>query len=390
MTDIHNRTYIMKIANGEMRGHEIIINLNANLIVIGEENIYKANITDEGFTGYSIPSHQEAFTFSIISYEGQIAIDLHTKNRSEIIPINLQEIVLKELFPFAIKEIDTDWEISSIDENKQNTLIKTENSYNKFNKSPYPYKLLAGLSLFACIAVGYFYFLNDSKPQKDMQVQSIENILEGSTQRTVVTKDNNNTALILVQSQRDYDWSMQRLLKSKFRNRFSINIQGQLEREIENQLSEEMPGVLKVDATDPCHPVIKVLSDDTIAQNSNPVIKKTFLSYFSCYTNHTLQTTNIDLLLKNAELGLTESHVKWHKITKENKSIFIVKDSLNDKQTISLITFVNSFYKQWGDKQIQFSILLEKNPLEGKSFITNTDGYILLGNNHWLFNSHTL
>ncbi|WP_322741041.1 PrgH/EprH family type III secretion apparatus protein [Providencia heimbachae] len=39
---------------------------------------------------------------------------------------------------------------------------------------------------------------------------------------------------------------------------------------------------------------------------------------------------------------------------------------------------------------MQFSISLENNVLAGKSFITNASGYVLLGNNHWLFNSITL
>ncbi|MBQ0308363.1 PrgH/EprH family type III secretion apparatus protein, partial [Providencia rettgeri] len=86
--------------------------------------------------------------------------------------------------------------------------------------------------------------------------------------------------------------------------------------------------------------------------------------------------------------GLTESNVQWHKITENNKTIFVIKDSLNDKQTTSLITFVSSFYQQWGERQIQFSISLANNELTGKSFITKSNGYILLGNNHWLFNSN--
>ncbi|MBO1929719.1 hypothetical protein J4731_20980 [Providencia rettgeri] len=59
------------------------------------------------------------------------------------------------------------------------------------------------------------------------------------------------------------------------------------------------------------------------------------------------------------------------------------KDSLNDDQTASLINFTNSFYKQWGENHIQFSISLANNNLIGKSFVTNANGYILLGNNHW-------
>lgn len=388
MTDIHNQTYVMKIMNGEMHDHEIIINLNANLIIIGEEDTYKANVTDEGFTGYSIPSHQDTFTFSIISHEGQIAIDLHTNNQSEIILINLQEIVLKELFPFMLKEIDTPWNTSLMSEEKQHQPIKTEKNHNKFNKSPYNYKLFVGLSLLACILVGSYFFPNNSELKKDAQLQSIEKMLISSTQKIVVTKDNKNTALILVQSQRDYDWAMQQLLKTKFRNNFSIKIRSKLENEIENNISNNIPELLKIDLTDPCHPVIKSLSNQQTVKN-NDFFNKTFSSKFSCYKNYTTHTINIDELLKNAELGLTESHVKWHKITKNNKFIFIIKDSLNDKQTISLINFVNSFNQQWGERQIQFSISLANNELAGQSFITNEDGYILLGNNHWKFNPKT-
>ncbi len=388
MTDIHNQTYVMKIMNGEMQDHEIIINLNANLIIIGEEDIYKANITDEGFTGYSIPSHQDAFTFSIISHEGQIAIDLHTGNHNEIILIDLQQTVLKELFPFTLKKIDTPWETSRVVEDKQCKPIKTEKNHNKFNKSPYNYKLIAGLSLFVCILVGSFFLPKNSHLQKDIQLQFIEKMLIGSTQKIVVTKDDKNAALILVQSQRDYDWAMQQLLKTKFRNNFSIKILHQLENEIENKISNNIPELLKIDLTDPCNPVIKSLSNPQIVKN-NDFFNKTFSSNFSCYESYTTHTINIDELLKNAELGLTESHVKWHKITKNNKSIFIIKDSLNDKQTISLINFVNSFNQQWGERQVQFSISLANNELAGQSFITNEDGYILLGNNHWKFNPKT-
>ncbi|MEQ4676061.1 PrgH/EprH family type III secretion apparatus protein [Providencia vermicola] len=389
MADIHNQTYVMKIMSGKMHDHEIIINLNANLIIIGEGDTYKTNVTDEGFTGYSIPSHLENFSFSIISHEGKIAIDLHTKNQSEIIPINLQETVLKELFPFSLKEIDTPWETPLITEDKQWQPIKTEKKYNKFNKSPYNYKFFTGLSLFVCILVGYCFFPNNSTLQKDAQLQSIENMLIGSTQKIIVTKNNNNTPLILVQSQRDYDWSMQQLLKTKFRNNFSIKMKNQLENEIENKISNEIPDLLNIDITDPCNPVINSLSNLNMLEGNN-FIEKTFKNYFSCYTGYTSNIVNFDELLKNAELGLTESHVKWHKITKNNKTIFMIKDSLNDNQTISLINFVNSFYQQWGNQQIQFSISLENNKFAGKSFIKNTDGYILLGSNHWLFDFNTL
>ena len=389
MTDIHNRTYIIKFVTGEMCDQEIIINLDANLVIIGEENSYKADISDEGFTTYSIPSHQEPFTFSVISYEGQVAIDLHTKNHSEIIPIKPQQVILKELFPILIKHIDTPWEEPIIIENIIDNTIKSEKSNSKFKKSPYSYKLLLGMSIFISIFISFIYLQYNSEKNKDVKIQSIENIIIGNHHPVIVTEGNKDSTLILVRSQRDLDWSMQHLLKSKFRNHFYIKKINDLESEIEGKLAESISSLLKIDVANPCNPIIKLLSDN-ISEHEERLINSTFSGYFKCYTKSEIKFSNTDELIKKAELGLTESNVKWHKISKNNRTIFIVKDSLNDKQTISLITFASAFYKQWGERQIQFSISLANNELAGKSFITNSDGYVLLGNNHWLFNSKIL
>lgn len=388
MTDMNNRTYIMKIASGEMCNQEIIITLNANLIIIGEENNYRTNISDEGFTIYSIPSYQKPFTFSIISYEDQIAIDLHTQGQSKIIPINLNETVLEDLFPFAIKHIDTPWTISPMAEPFSAIAIKTEKQGDKFKKSPYHPKILTGISLIVIVFISILFIPYNSEITKSKKIQFIENIISGNQHPVVITEGSKNEVLILVETQRDFDWSMQRLLKSKYHSNFKINKIHSLEVEIENKISEITPDLLKVDINNPCNPTVKLLNKNT-SQDEEKFINKTFSDYFQCYKKSEFKTIKADKLIKKSELGLTESNVKWHKITKNNKTIFIIKDSLNDKQIISLISFVNSFYQQWGERQIQFSISLENDELTGKSFISNNNGYILLGNNHWLFNSQT-
>ncbi|CAK7077375.1 PrgH/EprH family type III secretion apparatus protein [Providencia sp.] len=390
MTDINNRTYIMRIASGEMCDQEIIINLDANLIIIGEDNDYKTNISDEGFTSYSIPSHQEAFTFSIISYEDQIAIDLHTKNQSKIIPINLHETVLKELFPFAIKRIDTPWELPLMEETIPDSTIKTEKMRHKFKKSPYASKIIIGISIITLAFIGFMSIPYNSETTKtivEKKRHAIEELINGNHYPVVVTEGKKDEILVLVKTQRDLDWSMQRLLKSKYRNQFKINKISYVEYEIENKLAEFIPNLLKINIDNPCNPTIKLLKEK-ISSKEIEFINQTFSSYFQCYSKSGFKTSNIDELIKKSELGLTESNVQWHKITENNKTIFVIKDSLNDKQTTSLITFVSSFYQQWGERQIQFSISLANNELTGKSFITKSNGYILLGNNHWLFNSN--
>ncbi|ENG4186120.1 hypothetical protein ABT230_002923 [Providencia rettgeri] len=216
---------------------------------------------------------------------------------------------------------------------------------------------------------------------------AIEELINGNHYPVVVTEGKKDEMLVLVKTQRDLDWSMQRLLKSKYRNQFKINKISHIEYEIENKIAEFIPNLLKINIDNPCNPTIKLLNGK-ISSKETEFINQTFSSYFQCYSKSEFKNLNIAELIKKSELGLTESNVQWHKITENNKTIFIIKDSLNDKQTISLITFASSFYQQWGERQIQFSISLANNELTGKSFITKSNGYILLGNNHWLFNSN--
>ncbi|WP_323086989.1 PrgH/EprH family type III secretion apparatus protein, partial [Providencia alcalifaciens] len=140
------------------------------------------------------------------------------------------------------------------------------------------------------------------------------------------------------------------------------------------------PNLLKVDISNPCQPVIRVVKNP-LPNNDDRNINRILSNYFSCYNQSQLVQVPLEELIKKAELGLAESNVKWQRITKGNYVIFVIRDSLNDKQTLSLISFTNSFSQKWGTKQIQFSVSLANNELAGKSFITHTNGITLLGNN---------
>lgn len=91
--------------------------------------------------------------------------------------------------------------------------------------------------------------------------------------------------------------------------------------------------------------------------------------------------------MQRVEQGLAESNVPWRRVNKKNTSIFIINASMNDKQTISVIDFAERFAKKWGVRSVQFSVSLATNPLVGRSFVQNSNGYVLLDNNHWLFNT---
>lgn len=399
MSDTNSRTCIVKIASGPMTGQELMVNTDSNLIIIDNGLDYKTDINDDGFTTYSIPSDGTACEFSIITAsqhsESGLAIQLNDNGLSTEIPIVFQQLLLADIFPIVIKMQDTEWQSPQIPETLQTSeaenplpIVKTKvkkpakQKSSLFNKQT---MLVFFLTLFSIFVV-YTIFQYIPAQSTEKKVKALEQILQGSQYPIIVTQGTSNESLILVKTQRDSDWSMQRLVKAKYNEKFSIKIVNKLEQEIENKLIEIVPDTLKVELTNPCNPIIVTIDNNNLI-NKEKNIDKLLSSYFSCYIKSEIKKISFGELLQKAELGLTESNVQWRKITKENKVIFIIKDSLNDNQTASLINFTNSFYKQWGDNHIQFSISLANNELVGKSFVTNANGYILLGNNHWFFNS---
>ena len=399
MSDTNSRTCIIKIASGPMNGQELMINTDNNLIIIDNGLEYKTDINDDGFTTYYIPSDGIACEFSIITdsnnSETGMAIRLNDNGLSTEIPIIFQQLLLADIFPIAIKMQDTDWNSPKKTETQYATNIenplfdvkpKEKKLKNKetsiFNKQTMLVFFFTLLSLFVIYVT--FQYIPTQNAEKKVKV--LEQILQGGHYPIIVTQGVRNENLILVRTQRDSDWSMQRLVKAKYNEKFSIKIIAKLEHEIEEKLIEIAPDILKVELENPCHPIIRTISNNDLVKDENN-INELLSTYFSCYIKSDIKQITFDELLKKSELGLTESNVQWRKITKDNKVIFIVKDSLNDKQTISLINFTNSFYKTWGEHHIQFSVSLVNNELVGKSFVTNANGYILLGNNHWFFNS---
>ncbi|MEX9975144.1 PrgH/EprH family type III secretion apparatus protein [Providencia rettgeri] len=399
MSNANSQTCIIKIASGPMTGQELMVNTDNNLIIIGNSLDYKTDINDDGFTTYQIPSDGIACKFSIItasqSTESGLAIRLNDSGLSTEIPIVLQQLLLADIFPIVIKMQDTDWQSSQMPEDifnleeenppptiKSKVKKSTKEKPSLFNKQT---MLVFFFTLFS-IFIAYVIFQYIPEQSAEKKIKTLEHILQSNHYPINVTQSANNESLILVKTQRDADWSMQRLVKAKYNEKFSIKITNKLEKEIENKIIDVLSGTLKVDLSTPCNPKITVIDNNNLIDVEGKV-DKILASYFRCYINSEIKKISFSELLQKAELGLTESNVQWRKITKDNKVIFIIKDSLNDDQTASLINFTNSFYKQWGENHIQFSISLANNKLEGKSFVTNTNGYILLSNNHWFFNS---
>lgn len=400
MKDTDNRVCIMKIASGPLSGNELMLKVGTHRIIIGPEQEYRTETNDEGLTTYFLPSDQGHYEMAITadgtaSSPEQESTEMLSLTLSGDCPeikqlVIFQELMLVEHFPVVIKMLNTPWNTAEVlaVPPQTATLEKTErcNRTSAPRLKSYP-AFLAGMVLVVLAGfTGWQVLTYNSEARK---VKTLETLLQGSSSPLTVTTSGNGQSLVLVNTQRDLDWSTQRLLREHYQEPVIVKKTSTLESEIENQLSGIIPGLLKVDLSLPCKPVIRRLKGN-YPQLDIKHIQQTLSSFIGCSTKSQIESYSSAELFSKAEQGLTESNVPWRVVNKNSTPIFIINASLTDKQTLSAIDFADEYTKKWGIRHIQFSISLTTNHLAGKSFVNNANGYVLLGNNHWYFNPVSL
>ncbi|HHA0034260.1 TPA: PrgH/EprH family type III secretion apparatus protein [Yersinia enterocolitica] len=404
MRDTDNRVLIMRIASGPLSGNELMLKAGNHRIIIGPEQSYSTETDNDGFTTYYLPGEQGNYQLAIVCDDDAMSAP-EIENVANIEkwyltlsgdcpdikqPVIFQEVMLTEQFPVVIKMLNTPWNSEeSLPLNVQTAGV--EGVVSHAHTSPSAERKLnpryiAGIMFVALTAVIGWKLVNYNSEAR--QVKTLETLLQGSSSPLTVTTGGNGQSLVLVRTQRDLDWSTQRLLREHYQEPVILKKIASLEEEIESQLGKQLPGLLKVDLTLPCQPVIRWLKGDYPAPD-NKLIKQTLAGFLGCPVKSQLESYSATELLHKAEQGLTESNVPWRVSNKSGTSVFIINASLNDKQALSAIDFSKHFTKRYGVRHIQFSISLSTNHLAGKSLVNNPNGYVLLDNNHWYFNPVT-
>ncbi|WP_042806659.1 PrgH/EprH family type III secretion apparatus protein [Yersinia massiliensis] len=395
MKDTANSVCVMKIASGPLNSNELMLKVDNHRIIIGPEQQYRTETNDDGFTTYFLPGEQGNYEIAIISDDSEVSSEIGTEGglyltlSSDCLdikqPIIFQELMLAEYFPVLIKMLETPWNEQEVLPLPTQTIAEDETEGT--SRSPItqnkPHLAFMAVIVLAVLAAftGWQVLTYNTEARK---VRTLETLLQGSTSPLTVTTSGNGQSLVLVQTQRDLDWSTQRLLKEQYQEPVIVKKISALEEEIENQLSGILPGLLKVDLSLPCQPVIRRLNTH-ISELDNKRIQQTLTHFVACATRSEMEQYSSKALFEKAEQGLTKSNVPWRVAHKNSSPIFIINANLNDKQTLSAINFADEYTKKWGARHIQFSISLTTDHIAGKSFVNNTNGYVLLGNNHWYF-----
>ncbi|MNL28514.1 Type III secretion system protein PrgH-EprH (PrgH) [compost metagenome] len=99
----------------------------------------------------------------------------------------------------------------------------------------------------------------------------------------------------------------------------------------------------------------------------------------------TLQVQDDNLLADLAQEGLQRLSLGFNRSEQEGSVTFAVTGNLQDSELAAARRYVDSFYRQWGDRYVNFTVELKDDALSDKSFQTGPQGYIKMTSSSWHF-----
>lgn len=300
--------------------------------------------------------------------------------------VNENEIFTHEHICFAFKHSEESWSEDVLNYNQPPTQEEVSNNYDfarifniKKNRA-----IIFGLCVLfvLLIAASIVWY---KKVESDRHVLTLNNVLSGSPSPLEIVKSRDDkTIFVLAQKLQEMEWAQEALFIKIKENQNVVPIWlTQHKQDVVAQLYQAGYPVLQLDYSSPQHPILAIYLSLSKTEEEN--LKSIVLQKIPFATDITLIVKNKDQLLKEAKKGLDRLHISYRKINTVTGYSLIVLDALSDSVLTSLSRYIQNFNHQWGSNIINFSINLDENWLQDKSYVDSSNGYLFLNPRHWYF-----
>ncbi|MCX8958721.1 PrgH/EprH family type III secretion apparatus protein [Erwinia psidii] len=299
--------------------------------------------------------------------------------------IEENKIFTYEHINLALKRQEDTWSDDILNFNFRSTRTTDELNYSlpqKVNPNRGK-KLLAGTCCFMILIIlaTVIWF---KKNEYKQQVLTLSEVLSGAPAPLEIVKSRDNKILfVLAKNLPEMEWAKQALYRT---NETTVVIPvwlKQQSQDIIRRLLQAGYPVLQIDYSSPRHPVIAVYRKLSADEERNLIDE--LMKNIKFAVDISIIIKSKDQLLVEARQGLDRFHVQYRQINTADGYGLIVRDALNDSVLLSLHGFISEFHHKWGSNIINFSINLDENWLQNKSYIDSTEGYLFLSPRHWYF-----
>jgi type III secretion system PrgH/EprH family protein len=395
--------YTLKVLFGPMFGCELHLPADNYFLIINPGNA----LQDSRYAPASAGEHAAAYTQStlylpcdmpspnLILYlaapsedeglQGGYRVEVQDEVKSYPALLNENEVFTLDHIRFAVKRSEDEWP----DSIKNFTLpaaldaeFNERETLEEFQAKKHHAAIIGSLILVVLlmVAAGIWY----KKLENDRQVLSLNEALAGApVPLDIVRGRADNLIYVLATKYQAMEWAREALFKLKEKNTTVPVWLTQQKKEVVEQLARAGYPVLQIDYTKPQHPVIALWQNLSAQQQLN--LKSAALQKIPFALDIKTVVKPKAQLLQDARQGLDRLHIPYRQINTSTGYALVVRDALNDNTLRALQHFMTDFNHQWGNRIINFSINLDENWLENKSYLDSSNGYLFLNPRHWYF-----
>ena len=236
------------------------------------------------------------------------------------------------------------------------------------------------LFIIICLLPVFIYH----KISADRQVTSLSEVLSGAPAQLDIVKGRDNGCIyILAPNVQGMEWAKEAINKLKNQQNLILVLLSKNKKDIINELYNTGYPVLQLDFSSAKYPVLAIYRSLLPREESSLkalVLKKIPFALDVGFIIKTKEQLKFD-----ARQGLERLNIPFRQINMDSGYSLIVRDALSDNSLNALGNFIYKFNQQWGNTVITFSINLDENWLQNKSYVDSSSGYLFLNPRHWYF-----
>nr|AJW29719.1 type III secretion system protein [Pantoea ananatis] len=295
------------------------------------------------------------------------------------------EVFVHEHIRFAIKRSEDEWHEEIKNFNLPPALDAEFSEQEKLEefKAKKKHAVVFGsiIILILVIITGVTWY---KKLESDRQVLTLNEALAGAPMPVdIVRGRDNNLIYVLIQNFQAMEWTREALIKLQDKDSVVPVWLTQQRSEVISHLANAGYPVLQIDYSKPQHPAIALYRGLTLQEEK--YFKAIVLQKIPFALDIKVLVKTKDQLLQEAREGLDRLHIYYRQINSTSGYALVVRDALSDSAVRSLHHFIKQFNHHWGSRVINFSINLDENWLQDKSYVDSSNGYLFLNPRHWYF-----
>lgn len=383
MTDSARQPCVLRILNGPLQGCEFPLGDTTTLFVVGA-----VDLLGQGALTASVPADAVFVPLEEGGCNFEVLADQATPDGlpvrllddcAEIRHCAFQCRVQIGGLHIALRPDDQTWAPEVLG---RPVCVSSETFQPAWWRNPLTRWIAGGLALVALVATTSLISMPEPAPETDIRA-----LIAGASAEARVLSGRDNSIYVFVASERDAGWSRQVLVRH---NALSGNVlvMDQERRRLEQLLIEHDPQLAwhALDLKEPSIPRLLLSAQrNLMTPQRQAKLIDALLAAAPYARDITLQVQDDNLLADLAQEGLQRLSLGFNRSEQEGSVSFAVTGNLQDSELAAARRYVDSFYRQWGDRYVNFTVELKDDALSDKSFQTGPQGYIKMTSSSWHF-----